>query len=418
MMRGRVRSFGSAREWADIESIARTISGRMGLDFDEHCCGPDLDSAGPGGAFGVLFGLTPSTVRLRIDAWRSSLAEELHQRGYREHALWVMDDSWWEWAEARTTDREWLTPVCHDFPVSSEYAGLQGVWAQAIVRAGALVRTGDSIARPVRAHRDSSTIGPENECASDRWFIGCVGSRDLRPEARVWIETLVSTLTSSVVRGGEPFGSSASANKRSTGAGAHPAGRCHFSRPRLCVVSGGALGADQALLSTCLQRDTDTWVFLPHGLHVARTDIDALLALPRAEPESQREVRLLSSYSAHAPFTGQQAMERNHWIYRLGALGGGRDALGDQMGTPERRLGGTFVAQVRWKEGGTWQGAVAALRKSLPVLVRSDNSDGARALIDLGAVPVTDADIDSAAVLQLRLGTANRGRQYRLDLVS
>ncbi len=59
-----------------------------------------------------------------------------------------------------------------------------------------------------------------------------------------------------------------------------------------------------------------------------------------------------------------------------------------KRGSRQRLQGATFVAQVRYREGGAWHGAVTALRKQLPVIVHDDGSLAAAALIQLGAVPL------------------------------
>lgn len=114
----------------------------------------------------------------------------------------------------------------------------------------------------------------------------------------------------------------------------------------LGVVSGGAQGCDTAaeqVAPTVLR-------FLPHGL-MLRQDEDAIQVSLAAPSE---------------PFSRALAMERNALIYGAAEL--------------------TAVGQVQMRKGGTWHGATDALRRRLGrIVVRPDDSPGARGLLALGA---------------------------------
>lgn len=124
------------------------------------------------------------------------------------------------------------------------------------------------------------------------------------------------------------------------------------------VVSGGAEGVDSIARDNALVAGEAARVIeiLPHGLMGA--DAGAACQLSVCEP--------------WARFTAGQAMERNALIYASSSV--------------------AVVVEPRYREGGTWHGAVDALRRRLcRVLVWDDGSPGADALIALGGVGVRDA---------------------------
>jgi predicted Rossmann fold nucleotide-binding protein DprA/Smf involved in DNA uptake len=123
------------------------------------------------------------------------------------------------------------------------------------------------------------------------------------------------------------------------------AGRLGFG-----VVSGGAAGCDRAALAAA---GSARLAILPYGLRrAALTGV----ALSRCAPDEE--------------FTVATAMERNVLIYAAAEA--------------------AVVVQARFKQGGTWHGAVTALRRRLcPLLVRDLPEDPAhRALVALGATPL------------------------------
>ena len=119
------------------------------------------------------------------------------------------------------------------------------------------------------------------------------------------------------------------------------------------VVSGGAAGIDAAGLAGARAMGAATLCILPCGLDARPRPSGAALAAsePRAE------------------FAPCLAMQRNALVYSLA------DA--------------TVVVGPRFKVGGSWHGAVSALRQRLgPVLVWDAGDLASRALIALGARPI------------------------------
>jgi predicted Rossmann fold nucleotide-binding protein DprA/Smf involved in DNA uptake len=123
------------------------------------------------------------------------------------------------------------------------------------------------------------------------------------------------------------------------------------------LASGGAVGADSVALDAAL------------GAGGAGRCVEVLPCGLDASPAGT-DVCQLSVCEPWAPFTTAQAMERNALIHAYG-----------------RRC---VVVRARLREGGTWHGAVDALRRRLAVVyVRSRASDPASAaLVALGAVGV------------------------------
>ena len=130
-------------------------------------------------------------------------------------------------------------------------------------------------------------------------------------------------------------------------------------RAGLTLVSGGAVGTDSvaagaALLCGGADRCVDV---LPYGIDAAAPR-DGVCQLSVCEPR--------------AGFSTGQAMERNALIYAFG-----RRAL---------------VVRPRWRQGGTWHGAVDALRRRLGALGVYGDDRAASALVGLGARLLTCPD--------------------------
>ncbi len=131
-----------------------------------------------------------------------------------------------------------------------------------------------------------------------------------------------------------------------------------FSGRALC--SGGAPGVDLAAERAALRFGGTVVEVLPCGLEWSEGRF-GMGAWP-----SGRLLRV-SPWHPHQPFGGDLAMRRNALIY----------ALGDRA----------VVVRARFREGGTWNGAVAALRrKSSRILVFDGGDPASRALIALGAL--------------------------------
>ncbi len=121
------------------------------------------------------------------------------------------------------------------------------------------------------------------------------------------------------------------------------------------VVSGGAIGCDQAAVSLC-----------GHF-------IELLPCGPLMSSGQKRGCRL-SARPPGEPFTVAAAMERNALIYAATAH--------------------TVVVHARFKEGGTWTGVTEAIRRRLTsVIVREDDTSRAhRSLIGLGGSPLPNPE--------------------------
>lgn len=122
------------------------------------------------------------------------------------------------------------------------------------------------------------------------------------------------------------------------------------------VVSGGAAGCDYAGAGGAVASGGSAIEILPHGIDLyERKDRCGLSVCPPDEP-----------------FSTAAAMERNALIYAASEA--------------------TVVVQARFKQGGTWLGAADATRRRLcPLIVRDDGGQASRALIGLGATPITEA---------------------------
>ena len=121
------------------------------------------------------------------------------------------------------------------------------------------------------------------------------------------------------------------------------------------IVSGGAVGCDYAGASGAILAGGRAVEILPFGI----------------DNYDRKDRCALSVCAPEEIFSTAAAMERNTLIY----------AAADH----------TVVVHARFKEGGTWIGAVEATRKHLcPLIVRDDNSQASRALIGLGATAITD----------------------------
>lgn len=133
----------------------------------------------------------------------------------------------------------------------------------------------------------------------------------------------------------------------------------------LTLVSGNAHGADKTAQEACLQ----------NGGSVIAVVSEPLCG---QQPSSDRILYLAES-GWHQPFSAERALSRNRLIHALG----------------ER----SFVAQCGIGSG-TWQGTEDALKHEIaPVFVCNDGSAGAKALENLGAVPVTTERLDDLSAL-------------------
>lgn len=139
------------------------------------------------------------------------------------------------------------------------------------------------------------------------------------------------------------------------------------------LVSGNARGADRAAQDAALEA----------GGQVISVVADKLQSCPL-----QKNVLYLSEDSFDAVFSAQRALSRNRVIHCLA------DAV--------------LVAQCANGTGGTWDGTVRNLRNGWsPVYFFDDDSEGVRALEQMGAAPVKKQDL-----YDLELLTANKTRLF------
>lgn len=118
------------------------------------------------------------------------------------------------------------------------------------------------------------------------------------------------------------------------------------------VVSGAAMGCDRAARNGAPAGGFDV---LPYGSSLYRGSS-----------------AYISSFAPWDVFSRVSAMMRNTLIYACAEL--------------------TVVCEARLKEGGSWHGAVDALRRKWPVAVHANGSAAACALEALGALPITSPE--------------------------
>jgi len=136
------------------------------------------------------------------------------------------------------------------------------------------------------------------------------------------------------------------------------------------IVSGGARGADSAAALPALEDGGAATLVLANGLsraakaHVYRPFF------------SESQLTLVSPYDPGAGFSAGNAMGRNKWIYTLS------DA--------------SIVVSSADGTGGTWAGAIEAVKHRCRVFVRADDDApaGNRALISQGARILPDDALD------------------------
>jgi DNA processing protein len=143
----------------------------------------------------------------------------------------------------------------------------------------------------------------------------------------------------------------------------------HFS---VAVVSGGARGTDQIAMQAALDAGGHAVGILTDNLAraIRQPDVRAFV--------SDRRLVMLTPYRPDNGFSVGAAMGRNKIIY------GAADYA--------------VVVSSDYQKGGTWSGAVEALRTEwCPVFVRAspDLGAGNKALIDKGALPLDEAALES-----------------------
>jgi predicted Rossmann fold nucleotide-binding protein DprA/Smf involved in DNA uptake len=140
----------------------------------------------------------------------------------------------------------------------------------------------------------------------------------------------------------------------------------------LPVVSGGARGSDRIGMEGAMEAEGTAIGALADSLEttVRKSDVRDLVLDGR--------LVLLTPYAPNAGFSVGAAMGRNKLIYGLADF--------------------AVVVQSDFQTGGTWAGAVEALKANwCPVFVRecADAPKGNRELLKLGAAPLPEAELDS-----------------------
>ena len=144
------------------------------------------------------------------------------------------------------------------------------------------------------------------------------------------------------------------------------------ARDGVAVVSGGARGVDQTAMSAAFTGGGRVLGLLPEGIERRIRERETRAAL------ADGLVVLASPYHPGAGFTAGAAMARNKLIYALSDL--------------------AVVVASAAGSGGTWAGAVEALRGGwVPVFARSVGVSGASAglaaLMTQGALPLEDPEV-------------------------
>ncbi|MEM8721657.1 MAG: DNA-processing protein DprA [Cyanobacteria bacterium P01_G01_bin.39] len=137
------------------------------------------------------------------------------------------------------------------------------------------------------------------------------------------------------------------------------------AQQQIQVISGGAKGVDQASMLSVLDKGG-----MSIGI-VANSLAKAAVAKKYRTAIKEGRLALISSYDPDAGFSVGNAMGRNKYIYALANY--------------------AVVINATENKGGTWAGAIEALKKvkNVSVLVRieQDTSKGNQSLIEKGAIP-------------------------------
>ncbi len=145
---------------------------------------------------------------------------------------------------------------------------------------------------------------------------------------------------------------------------------------RSSVVSGGARGIDATAMRAAFEAGGSVVGVIPKGVERRLRDASTRSAV------ADGQAVIVSPYHPSAAFSAGAAMGRNKLIYALSDV--------------------AVVVSSADGSGGTWAGAVEALKRAwVPVLVRDDPDDpgvppGNHALIDMGAARLSSASIGTA----------------------
>lgn len=140
------------------------------------------------------------------------------------------------------------------------------------------------------------------------------------------------------------------------------------ARQGYVLVSGNAVGADRTAQRACWKAGGKVICVVADALH-------SYLEAPN--------VLYLSEEDYDMPFSPLRALRRNRVIHALGQV--------------------VLVAQSRAGQGGTWNGTARNLQNRwTPVRVLDDGSEGAQALVQLGAQPIQAAQLQDLSLLSRR----------------
>lgn len=128
----------------------------------------------------------------------------------------------------------------------------------------------------------------------------------------------------------------------------------------LTIASGGARGVDQEASQAAIRAGGTSSVVAPEQLERRARQPEVREAI------ASHQLVLASPYAPRAGFSVRGAMGRNRIVYALSAA--------------------ALVVEAKAREGGTWAGAVEALKAGkVPVFVRVSSKPWSKALLDLGA---------------------------------
>lgn len=162
----------------------------------------------------------------------------------------------------------------------------------------------------------------------------------------------------------------------------------------LTIVSGGARGSDAAAVTAALDAGGCASIVLADSLEQTLKKRELLNAIRAAR------LTVVTAEHPSRPFSVPVAMARNRLIYCLAEW--------------------ATVVSSAVETGGTWSGAVEALRHEwVPVFVHSAEGvpDGNRELIQRGASPLRAEDVEGPEPLIRRLDTAFRPVEPELPIV-
>lgn len=133
-------------------------------------------------------------------------------------------------------------------------------------------------------------------------------------------------------------------------------------KEKLVVYSGGAKGADMTSQTVALNRGGAVVVYIADAL------IDKMKKEDIAKYIAEGKLLLISDLKPDAGFSAGRALNRNKYIYASAQ--------------------GTFVVESEYNKGGTWTGAVEAIKNKWgKVFVWDNKSLGNTKMIELGGCP-------------------------------